>query len=231
VDDDGTMTCGRNKAAEALGLEPKTFQKALHDRLCKRWGSWRLLPHQMGNSPLSNTKIGRDIDHFMQTINMVPQKQATYPQLWFHNMMRLVSILRFHKNRFQFHHPVPPLQVGRRLIILLLTEKCSVLLRIYLRMLNLCMWKARRGQLKARLSAKEATLDRIQDAFDVRSDRYAPKIVNYMDLWDKWEDLKLYFECRRPGVRIGVVSSDTTYDNVAGGVACRQKPGEAVKSF
>ena len=44
VDDDGTMTCGRNKAAEALGIEPKTFQKALHDRLCKRWGILEAAP-------------------------------------------------------------------------------------------------------------------------------------------------------------------------------------------
>jgi hypothetical protein len=48
VDDDGTMTCGRNKAAEALGIEPKTFQKALHDRLCKRWGILEATPSSNG---------------------------------------------------------------------------------------------------------------------------------------------------------------------------------------
>jgi hypothetical protein len=48
VDDDGTMTSGRNKAAEALGIEPKTIQKALHDRLGKRWGILEAAPSSNG---------------------------------------------------------------------------------------------------------------------------------------------------------------------------------------
>jgi len=48
VDENGTMTSGRNKAAEELDIEPKTFQKALHDRLCKRWGIFEAAPSPNG---------------------------------------------------------------------------------------------------------------------------------------------------------------------------------------
>jgi hypothetical protein len=313
VDDDGTMTTGRNKAAEALDMEPKTFQKALHERLCKRWGILEAAPSSNGKFTVikfknwdkyrpfyQNHQHGSTKTGHLSTIMVpqydeasidtpVPQKPISVPP----SSSTIQNADSSTKNSLEINTSVP--QSGNDLV----PQKSSTVLEEYKKNLeeekinntspngevrrlaaelfgsdevhvesreetiegevvqlgkdgkplkrgqnvdgsfgnadinegmkllaDLLGEKPIKGELNRRAlrnlyrkRGKEATLERIQDAFDVRSDRYAPKIVNYMDLWDKWEDLKLYFERKRPGVRIGVVSADATYDNVAGGVA------------
>jgi hypothetical protein len=71
-----------------------------------------------------------------------------------------------------------------------------------------------------RKRGKEATLERMQTAFVAcRKDRFAPKVVNYMDLWDRWDDIDVYFERRNPGIRVGTMPPNAAYDNIIGGVA------------